>query len=317
MDPENQPLRKLYWERRMSIRQIASTIGMSYQGTRKRLQKLGPLRSKSEGRIRHQRRPFSEKRSERAYLLGLRAGDVNAWRKSPNTIEARVSTTHPSMTNLFSNVFGRYGHLMLFAERAYLPGHFRWQSKVHLDSTFGFLVPKPRTVPRESNEFYRFLGGYSDAECNWSIYPQRSRIRVSWTIESFDGRLISQVGARLLSLGFHPLLYQKKERHDSGTKTQKAARGERIRFRMSLCRTDEVISLALKLIPCSMHSEKLARMRLILAHPRGAWPEVAAEIQRLRRLVEIQVSTHERNAQRAYNNRRKHRLRVGSSASLV
>lgn len=303
-------LRKLYWGKRMSIRQTAIAIGMSYQGTRKRLQKVGSLRTKSAGKMKYERRPFTNDRLERSYLLGLRAGDINAWKKSPNTIEARVSTTHPAMSNLFAAAFDKYGHLMRFAERAYLPGRFRWQTKAHLDSSFRFLVSKPRAVPREAFEFYGFLGGYSDSEGCWSLYPQSDRIRVSWTIETYDGGLVKRIGTKLHRQGFHPLLYRSDMRA-SGGKNQKLTQVGRIKFRLAICRTDEVVALARILMSLSLHSEKIEKMRLILAHPRGKWSEIESEVKRLRRTTRSQALRYQKKAERAYNNRRSGWFRNG------
>jgi len=287
----------------MSIRQIARVVGMSYGGTRKRLHKLGKLRSKAEGRTHYQRNSFSGDSEERAYLLGLRAGDVNAWEKSPNTIEARVSTTHPAMANLFSSAFGNYGHLMRFAEPAYLPGHYRWQHKVHLDRSFDFLVPKPKMIPVNTKEFYRFLAGYSDSECCWCVFPHRARIKASWSVETLDAEIVCLIRERLKLAGFHPSLRQSYHRGHRKKNQEMDAR-ERVKFRLRLDRRDEVVSLARILEPYSLHSEKIAKMQLIISHPRGKWIEIAGRVNRLRRKLKQEVLKHKGEAERAYNARK-------------
>lgn len=311
-------LRRLYWKERLNIRQISSTIGMSYGETRRRLQNIGPIRSSSEGKMKFQRRPFGGNEREKAYMLGLRAGDINARRKTPNTIEVRVSTTHPAMSRLFSKAFEKYGHLMLSAEPAYLPGHFRWQSRAHLDATFEFLVPKPRRVPNQNAGLFPFLGGYSDCECSWIIYPQKRRIRVTWVVETYDGHLIRQVVSRLKVNGFHPLLYKTEDERWSGTKNQKPSPAMKFKFRLVLCRADEVVALAQKLMPFSMHTEKIAKMRLIIMRPKGNWSEIAPTVGSLRRRIRNEVVEYKDTAERAYYNtlKRNHSC-MGSSASLV
>ena len=286
----------------MSIRETAAAIGMSYSGTRERLQKLGRLRSKSEGRTRFPRRPFSGDAGEKAYLTGLRAGDINAWKKSPNTIEVRVSTTHPAMSKLFSRAFMKYGHLMLFAERAYLPGHFRWQSKAHLDRSFDFLVPKTTRVPSRIGDFYRFLGGYSDAEGCWCIYPNAARVKVSWMVETLDSQLIRRIYERLRANGLHPLLYRKNQ-SGSIKKNQEANKGKTVKFRLVLNRSDEVVALAKRLKLYSLHPEKIAKMQLIIDHPRGKWSEIATKVRKLKLRIKAEVMKYEGEAERAYNTR--------------
>jgi len=115
--------------------------------------------------MRHARHAFSRDKMEKAYLVGLRAGDINAWRKTRNTVEVRVSTTHPAMAKLFSDSFRQYGHIMADAGKAYLPGRYRWQIRAHLDNSFRFLISKTSDLPKDSSRFYHFLAGYSDAEC--------------------------------------------------------------------------------------------------------------------------------------------------------
>ena len=309
-------LRRLYWERRLSIRQTAAVIGMSYQGTRGRLLKLGRLRSKAEGRTRYSRRSFSGEDGEKSYLLGLRAGDINAWSKSPNTIEVRVSTTHPAMSKLFTGAFEKYGHLMTFAERAYLQGHYRWQTKAHLDRSFEFLLPKPSRIPTQTEEFYQFLSGYSDAECCLCVYPKANRIRISWTVETLDARLIVQIKNKLALDGFHPVLYRKSQ-PDSGKKNHKRSSARKVKIRIRLNRTAEVVKLA-KILRCySKHAEKIAKMDLICSHPRGKWSRFQLE-WKISQEGQSLASEYTRKEQKEHiitENAGVHIL--GSSASLV
>jgi len=274
------------------------------------LLKLGRLRSKAEGRTRYSRKPFSGDDGEKSYLLGLRAGDINAWNKSPNTIEARVSTTHPAMSKLFSGAFEKYGHLMVFAERAYLQGHYRWQTKAHLDRSFEFLLPKPSRIPTQTEEFYQFLSGYSDAECCWCVYPKASRIRLSWTIETLDTRLVGQIKNKLVSDGFHPVLYRKTQ---SGSKKKNHERGsaDRVKLRLSLNRTMEVVTLARIIRRYSKHAEKIAKMELICSHPEGKWSKISARVENLSKRTKLGVRRYEKSAERAYNNRRRRGSPIG------
>lgn len=186
----------------MSIRQAAKAAGMSYETARRKLRRIGKIRSQSEGQMRHARHAFSKDGMEKAYIVGLRAGDINAWQKTGNTTEVRVSTTHPAMAKLFSESFKQYGHVMADAGRAYLPGRYRWQIRAHLDNSFRFLVSKTSDLPKERNRFYAFLGGYSDAECCWSVYFSKNRVKTSWSIESRDLFLLRSIRDRLRSEGF-------------------------------------------------------------------------------------------------------------------
>ncbi len=232
------------------------------------------------------------------------------WRKSPNTIEVRVSTTHPAMSKLFLRAFRKYGHLMRFAEPAYLPSHFRWQIKAHLDRTFDFLVAKPTITPVQFKEFYRFLAGYSDCECCWSVYLKARRIRVSWVVETLDAQLVRQISNKLKADGFHPLLYLRVQ---SGftKKNQDAYLGKRAKLRLVLNRSSEVVALAKLLKPHSLHSEKTAKMNLIIAHSQGKWSEVATSVRQLRRRTRKRVTQYTMEAERTYNSQRTRPSRIG------
>lgn len=182
---------------------------------------------------------------------------------------------------------------------------------MHLDLTFEFLVPKPTDIPPESEEFYRFFGGYSDSECCWSVYPRRTRVGVSWSIETYDARLIRKIERRMREEGFHPLIYLKMDKEPHGTKNQGSSNSRKVKFRLRLGRTGEVARLAQKLLPCSMHAEKIARMRIIQSHSGKEWSEVADEIARLRNMSKSEVVAYGRSAERAYNNRRERRPHNG------
>ena len=53
---------------------------------------------------RYERKPFGGDKLEKAYLLGVRYGDLDVARHG-RAIRARVSTTHPAMADLFGSLF--------------------------------------------------------------------------------------------------------------------------------------------------------------------------------------------------------------------
>jgi len=269
--------------------------------------------------MRHSRHAFSRNGMEKAYLLGLRAGDINAWRKTTNTIEVRVSTTHPAMAKLFSDSFEKYGHIMADAGRAYLPGRYRWQIRAHLDNTFRFLLSKTSDLPGERNRFYAFLGGYSDAECCWSVYFSKGRAKMSWSIESRDLSLLRSISERLTREGLHPLHYIYQERGNQRFRKDQKIRapGDKQSAEIRLVRKHEVLSLAEKLLQISRHGEKVAKMRLILGIHSMTRVGIVAALKRIRRKMKTEVRTFEAAAKREYKKGKAATLAKGSSASLV
>lgn len=269
--------------------------------------------------MQHLRRGFSGNGIEKAYLLGLRAGDINAWRKTANTIEVRVSTTRPAMAKPFSDSFEKYGQIMADAGRAYLPGRYRWQIRVHLDNTFRFLVSKTSDLPAERIGFYAFLGGYSDAECSWSVYFSEGRVKVMWSIESRDLLLLPRITDRLRSEGFHPLYYVYKKRGNQRFRKNQTiqASEDKVSAETRLARRSEVLSLAEKLLRFSRHEEKIAKMRLATGFHLMTRMEIAAELKQFRRKTKTEAKAFEAAAEREYKKGKAATLVKGSSASLV
>jgi hypothetical protein len=84
------------------------------------------VRDKVEAQIaavsKYERRPFSGDALEKAYLMGLRYGDLHVVRHG-RAIRVRVSTTHPAMAKLFESLFSPYGHIQHYPRKASLTGH--------------------------------------------------------------------------------------------------------------------------------------------------------------------------------------------------
>lgn len=316
--PDSETLYSLYHHKRLSIRQTAKATGVSYGAIQRRLVKIGLARTQSEGQMRHQRTSFDGDSSERAYLLGLRAGDLNVWRKTPNTIEARVSTTHPAMADLFSRSFGRFGQIMADAGKAYLPRRYRWQLRIHVDSSFEFLIPKPSAIPHIRPAFYQFLGGYSDSEGCWSIYFSRNQVRTCWSVESKDVRLLREIRDWLRREGFHPLFYSREI--DVGRKAAKNKSGQTSRvgckWVLRICRKREVESLSGRLLLISRHEEKIWKMNLVSNIREMTKEEIARNLKAWKSKIKSDVADYEKKAEIDYKKARAGPRPMGSSARL-
>jgi len=68
--------------------------------------------------LKYPRKPFSGNEKEKAYLLGLRAGDIYAQQRTPNTVEVTTATTHPAMIDLFYDIFDKYGHCGIYPRKS-------------------------------------------------------------------------------------------------------------------------------------------------------------------------------------------------------
>jgi hypothetical protein len=215
-------IHELYWNQGKTIRVIAKLTGISFTTARKHLlhetalqnqYSSMPSRLRSRWSVEYPRTPFSEDEVERAYLLGLRGGDLNAARTSPNSVMARVSTTHPAMLGLFVQKFGNYGHCSIVPRKVFLTG-YDWQARTYLDNSFRYLVEKPQTIPTAEAQFYAFLAGLSDSDGSWVISHGNTRLTHAFLITTEESGLIRGVKTILERFGLHPTLHLDKR---SGT----------------------------------------------------------------------------------------------------
>ncbi len=186
-------IHELYWNQGKTIRAVAKLTGISFTTARNHLLRetaSGPLRSRWT--VKYPRTPFSGDDMERAYLLGLRGGDLNAARTSRNSVMVRVSTTHPSILDLFLKTFGHYGHCGVVPRQVFLTG-YDWQARAYLDNSFSYLIRKPQTVPTAEAEFYEFLAGVSDSDGSWVITHDGARLTYAFLITTEESVLIRAV----------------------------------------------------------------------------------------------------------------------------
>lgn len=136
----------LYRDQGKTLNEISIVLGISKSTARDHIARQTQLRPRSTPRF--SRIPFSGDELERTYLLGYRAGDINAFQDSAETVTARVSTTHPAMLEMFWQCFSRYGRCKVVPRHVFLTG-YDWQILVYLDNSFRFLLPKPPKPPSE------------------------------------------------------------------------------------------------------------------------------------------------------------------------
>ncbi|MBI3841075.1 MAG: hypothetical protein HY297_03855, partial [Thaumarchaeota archaeon] len=138
------------------------------------------LRDKVEAQIeavtKHQKTSFHGNLIEKAYIIGLRVGDLNAVRHG-RAIRARVSTTHPAMMELFTGIFADYGYVHKYPKKTPLT-EWEWSLECDLDSSFEFLLDPAaefRWIFESGAFFIAFLAGFFDAD--GSVYYHRKRAR--------------------------------------------------------------------------------------------------------------------------------------------
>jgi len=225
------------------------------------------LRDKTEAQIqavsKYERKPFQGDRMEKAYLMGLRYGDLNAVRHGRG-IRLRVSTTHPAMASLFESIFSPYGHVLRYPRTAPFT-EYEWTLEADLDSSFEFLLEKPSVQNLEHltpSEFKSFLSGLFDAEGTIYLHRRKFGACFEFSIPNGDSNLIELVSGWLHSLGHHPRVDSRRQ-----NPLRLGYFREGSIFRVSLFRKSEVCSLLRTIRP--RHPEKVRKRDFVCEHTCG------------------------------------------------
>lgn len=260
-------LTELYWNQKKKPKEIAKMFGIKDERTiRKKMERFGiKRRTQSEALTVKMKKPFTGDLSEKAYLLGLRAGDFYA-KRNHLCIRIQTSTTHPAQVDLLRNALGHYAEICIYLQK----GKFgnEWYIYADLHPTFDFLLEKPKEIPQwileNSHYFYNFLAAYSDCEgCYRIAKSDKNNIRFFFQIATGDLEILKGIKQKLEYFGYHPFLHLEKKKGLPGKKYPEYISKIDI-YRFIFNRKAEVISLIELLLPLSKHSEKIRKINLIL-----------------------------------------------------
>ena len=227
------------------------------------------LRDMVEAQIKavtkHEKRPFNEGVIEKAYLMGLRLGDLDAVRHG-RAVRVRLSTTHPTFADLFESLFSPYGAVRKYPRETKVTG-FEWNLECDLDDSFDFLLAKPNASylkflgNLEFLEFLAFLAGFFDAEGCIYYHKKQSGGSFELSLTSTNREILEIIAENLIRLGLHPSLRLKK----SKATWMSAAHGivsVLPQWEVQIWRIDEVKKL-FGLMPIR-HPEKITRAEIAL-----------------------------------------------------
>lgn len=164
---------------------------------RKMVQLKLSRRTPWEKNIIHKRNDFSKNKSEKAYLIGFRIGDLNVTKNS-SSITVKSNTTHLVQATLIKALFSKYGPVWISSPPT---NKLIYHCSVGLNHTFNFLIPKHKEIPfwitRSNSLYFSFLAGYIDAEGTIRIYAKRARLRIG----SYDKTILKQIHEWLIKVG--------------------------------------------------------------------------------------------------------------------
>jgi len=266
-------LKYLYWQKGFPIRKIGKIFKKAQRTVAYRMEKYGiPRRDAIETTIKthtiYEAKPFSGSLIEKAYLIGLRYGDVSA-RRICRKIRTSLTSTHPAMHELFASVFEPYAHVSRIPYKA-TTTRFSWTSYCHLHPSFGFLVEKGGEIPsqicNDNKSFLTFLAGFFDSEgCISIVKRQRlDSLIIKAELANKNIKLLKSIKARLEVLGFNPKIYP------VGTT-----------WTLDVARKHEVARL-LQTIPIR-HTEKIWKLEIALeAYHINQWEKISPKLQAYR-----------------------------------
>jgi len=207
IDVDTCEIQRLYIDEHLSLNAVAAALGCSQGVVRRRLIAAGIERRQDGGVARYIRRDFSGDLNEKAYLIGLRIGDLHVALEGRRSIVVKCTSTRREQVDLFRLVFEPYGHV--YTDEATLSMRERQSigMQVALNLTFEFLLAKHDQVPEwilaSDEPFFAFLGGYVDAEGYFRTYfhPKQSKPLGRLEIRSYDAGLLTQLGEALNARG--------------------------------------------------------------------------------------------------------------------
>lgn len=258
-------LEDLYWKQGFSLSKIAKMHKMkSPSGVNYHMKKFGLARRPST-RKDLPKKPFSGELGEKAYLIGLRAGDISAQKKG-RLIVVCTTSPKPAQMKMFRAAFEKYSSVNEYDAK----GGFTEKSKkinCFLHPSFDFLIEKPKAIPNwvldGEKLFYSFLTGYCDSEASW-IITEHKKYDGKWkdlvfSLGTCDKTILEQINHKLNELGFNSHFYLVRRRGVYGIQTCNLDL-----YRVMITCHKDTVKLAEALLPISRHEEKRkAQLRVI------------------------------------------------------
>jgi len=272
-------VRNFHWDREISLTDIAKVIGNKTSGYVSWLfRQLGiKARPFEEARLKgiikkrkHKRESFDGTDEDKAYMLGLKHGDLYAYSPFGDAVRVSTSSTHPALAELFAELFSPYGHVYQHPRYKKDTGTYEWNFQVILDKSFGFLL-EPRDKCREwvlnkESTMLAYLAGLIDAEGYIRPYANPRTVAIEVSIWNTDTDLLEFVYKCLKRLGYRPVEpYLSKPPGEASSGFHIARK--KAEWRLLLARFEEAQSL-LRRLPLR-HREKVALKETALSVAKG------------------------------------------------
>jgi len=292
----NDVLRAMYLRHSMSQSEIARILGVQQQTVSSWLRRLEiPVRTQGDSvslaLTKYHVKAFDGDLASRAYLLGLRAGDLHA-QVHGRRVRASLGTTHPAMAELFRLVFSEFAEVRRYPKYNDVSG-FHWCIFCDLDPTFDFLLKKPAEIPdwvlKDEKFFYFFLAGYFDAEGCLSFDLRPANHSFSLILKSCDYGILKDAHAFLTNDQFASTLHLDKKAGEQDLNSDFWA----LRVGGMLNALDLLNKMPLR------HPEKVAKSNLAKSMASSGWTKGWQDVRLLRASIAADVRRFKSEAQYA------------------
>lgn len=289
-------LEDLYWNKNLKTQEIAELYGIKRGGTiLKKMKKLGiPSKTVSQASTIKFKRSFDGDLEEKAYFLGLRAGDFHA-KRIKNCVRVQTTTTHQAQKDLLRNSFKKYGEFRKYLSKNEARED-EWFIYVDLNSSFDFLLNKPEKIPdwilEDDVLFYHFFSAYIDCEGNCHLSRTHEvHSRFSLRLRVSDKVILENIKTKLEMLNYNPLYYLDRR------KGQYAPYGRYNNdiYNLTLGRKNEVISIIKKILKISRHTEKIRKMKIMLENKDCPYSKIIIKWLKLKQEIKNELLKNQLN----------------------
>jgi len=271
-------------------------------GVRRRPFEEARLKGIREKRRKYERKPFDGTDEDKAYLLGLRHGDLSVSKPWKGVVRVSTSTTHPAMSELFHSLFEPFGHVYQHPRYKKDTRSYEWNLSTIVDDSFEFLLDDRtavwKWVGEKESTLLAYLAGVLDAEGSVGVHSNGYGTSVRVMYYNTSQELLSFCKTSLEKLGFGPTgPYLDKKK---GTSTSKYKIERRKDYWKLALQTFGHVQDLLRRLPIRQE-EKVKRKQIALSIPLGqAWTSVKPQVESLRNQIRQERDRFVIEAERVY-----------------
>lgn len=279
--PSKEKIENLY-KKNFSLEKIAKRYNTTHGTIRRWMENYNiPRRDNTK----YKKSSFSNNSIEKAYLLGLCAGDLHV-RRSCKQIIVETTTTHPAMIDLFFKTFKNYGTPIKYPKYNKILKRYQWGVYIHLNKSFEFLLSNPIEIIKNKEEFYSFLAGFFDCEGCIFIYNNQGYIGLSALFYNSNKKILEFINKNLK--GKFKTTFEKT--FEKNQKTTDGYYRSNNMWIIRMHRMEEIINL-LKNMPIK-HKEKIDKYNLaskIFSFPNKKWENIQTDVLSIRKEIKSDV----------------------------